>query len=158
MDMPTGRVTGWDEATHDERRLWLKLLTEALRVSRAGYDDDAVTLIRLLGLTVGSEAVAGSLVYLADRAAGAWLSLPGGPGEVIGLVVTDEHGNPADAEDLPYPVRWAGRMVAAAANRDYDVLFALVSASIDDGQMDPCIAALTSMAASVPARAGAMFG
>ena len=152
-----GRVTGWDQATSDERRLWVKLLTEALRVSRAGYDEDAVTLIRLLGLTLGPDAVTGSLVYLADRAASPWLASPAGPDEVIGVVVMDdETGRQADIEELPYPVRWAARMVAAAANRDYEVVHALIGAALDDGRMDACIAVLTQMAASVPAPAGAV--
>ncbi|WP_242884040.1 hypothetical protein [Actinomadura litoris] len=146
-------MTGWDQATPDERRLWVKLLTEALHASKAGYDEDAVTLIRLVGITLGADAVAGSLVYLADRAASLYEPGPAGADEVYGIVVVDDAGREVDIEELPYPMRWSARMVAAAANRDADVLQALVSSALDDGRMDSCIAVLMQMAATVPAPA-----
>jgi hypothetical protein len=137
--------------TQAERRVWTKFLVGMMQASKAGDNESAMLLLWSLGNTLGPDAVIGSVLYLADRAASPWLSDPvAGAGEVIGPVVLDPDGNPADIEDLPYPVRWSARLVAAAANRDHEAQYALVLAALDDEQMGTCLPVLAQMAACVP--------
>ncbi|QXJ19653.1 hypothetical protein AGRA3207_000216 [Actinomadura graeca] len=145
------RVSRWMGATPAERRTWGELLAGVMRASRAGDDDVAVILLRDLGRTLGAEALVGSLEYLAERAATPWLTdATSSADQVIGVVVQGADGRELDIEQVPYPLRWSARMVAAAANRDSDTQRALMLAALEDGRLGSCLAILAQMAAAVP--------
>lgn len=137
----------WTQATQAERRLWVKLLLGLIRAGRAGDDESVVLTFHIIGRALGADAVVSSLHYLAERAASPWLP---DDGLVYAVEIEGADGERLDIDDVPYPLRWSARMIAAAANGDYEIQQALVTAALDDERLDACVPVLTQMAASVP--------
>jgi hypothetical protein len=133
--------------TPAQRDQWERLLAGLMLASKTGDSESAEVLYKALGRTFGIEIALCSLLYLADRAAAPWVA--GGSASVNEAIVgsPDHQG---DVESLPYPSRWAARMVAAAADRDLEAQCALVDGALRDGQLGACVPVLALLAASVP--------
>ncbi|GAA2773028.1 hypothetical protein [Saccharopolyspora taberi] len=124
---------------------WAPLAAEALRAGVAGRWAKAAAAVNRLTDNYGGEVVPNVLCAWIDTAL-IHCAPPSGEPVHVAWFNTDT-GELGDADDVPPPVRWAGRLVAARVADDREQFTALIDAVRSDDEWSAGCSALLQICA-----------
>lgn len=132
-------------APHDAAPAWLEMCLDVLSYGMAGQPVQAGDQLAQLLDTYGSDVLADVMCLWVDMVA-LHADIP--PGSPVHLQFGDSGtGDRLDADQVPPPVRWAGRFLAAQLARDDAMVSALVATLQDGRRLAECVMQLLTLCA-----------